>query len=73
MTFTEAFRLYGPDTEKLAEVLRISPPDTDKLKNYMMDNKPLCLLERKKLNEKCRRLTARHALRAIREKHEVAA
>ena len=67
MTFTAAFRLFGPDVPKLAEALRIRDEDADRLKNYMMDHKPLTPREHKHINERCRRMVARHALRQIRE------
>lgn len=73
MTFTAAFAVYGPDVPKLAEVLRIREPDADRLKNYMMDHKPLTPREHKHINERCRRMAARHELRIIREKAQVAA
>lgn len=73
MTFTAAFRAYGPDVPKLAEVLRIRDQDADRLKNYMMDHKPLTPREHKHINERCRGMVARHALRLVREKAQVAA
>lgn len=70
MNFTTAFAVYGPDTEKLAEVLRISPPDADTLKNYMMDHKPLCTsLERSKLNKRAVWMAKSLELREIRSAH----
>lgn len=73
MTFTAAFALHGPDVPKLAEVLRIRDHDADRLKNYMMNHKPLTPREHKHINERCRRMSARHELRIIRENAKVAA
>jgi len=73
MTFTAAFALHGPDVPKPAEVLSIRDQDADRLKNYMMDHKPLMPREHKHINERCRRMVARHSLRLVREKAQVAA
>lgn len=73
MTFTAAFTRFGPDVPKLAEVLRIRDQDADRLKNYMMDHKPLTPRQHKHVNQRCRQMAARHALRLFREKAQVAA
>jgi hypothetical protein len=39
----------------------------------MMDHKPLTPQEHKNLNERCRRMVSRHALRLVRVKAQVAA
>lgn len=73
MTFTAAFALHGPDVPALADALRIRDQDADRLKNYMMDHKPLTPREHKHINQRCRRMVARHALRLVRENAKVAA
>lgn len=73
MTFTAAFALLGPDVPKLAEVLRIRDQDADRLKNYMMNHKPLTPRQHKHINQRCRQMVARHALRLVRGKAQVAA
>lgn len=72
-TFTAAFSKHGPDVPKLAEVLRIRDQDADRLKNWMMDNKPLDTLQVKVVNERCRRMVKRNALRMRRENFGAAA
>jgi hypothetical protein len=73
VTFTAAFRTFGPDVQILASALGIAESSADSLKNWMMDNKPLDALQAKSINARCRRMVARHALRAVREQHRVAA
>ncbi|MCW0014886.1 hypothetical protein [Rhizobium sp. BT-226] len=39
MTFLEAFTKYGPDVERIAEVLNITAPEADRLINEAMERR----------------------------------
>jgi hypothetical protein len=39
MIFSQAFALYGPDVEKIAEAMGIKPPKADRLINAAMNKR----------------------------------
>jgi DNA-binding MarR family transcriptional regulator len=39
MTFLEAYSKYGPDVERIAEVLGIKPADADRLINELLERR----------------------------------